>query len=377
MERDLKIIAIIAAYNEEDIIGQAVGDLIGQGIQVYLLDHGSSDGTVRSVEPYLDTGLLRIERFPADNSPADPDGERFALARVIARKQQLAGELDADWFINSDADEFRESVWAHLNLREGIGLVDRLGYNAIDFQLLNFRPTHDEFALGDDVRRSFQYYEPGDPWDRVQIRCWKRGPVPAELVSTAGHEASFESRKVFPLRFLLRHYPIRSQAHGSRKVFQERRPRFAEEERQRGWHVQYDALNPGHCFIRDSSSLRPYDPDEIRAHLQVHHRLLEQQVADNATGRRQLAEARDQLAGAANRAEELALRVERTAAELAGLRATFDLERRDLQAAGEKARQQWADRVDDLERRLAGIYESRSWKLTAPLRAAQRLARRR
>ena len=37
--RDFSVVAIIAAYNEADIIGQVVADLIAQGVSVYLLDH--------------------------------------------------------------------------------------------------------------------------------------------------------------------------------------------------------------------------------------------------------------------------------------------------------------------------------------------------
>ncbi len=34
------------------------------------------------------------------------------------------------------------------------------------------------------------------------------------------------------------------------KVFADRKPRFSAEERQRGWHVQYAGLEPGHAFVR-------------------------------------------------------------------------------------------------------------------------------
>ena len=174
----------------------------------------------------------------------------------MARKEQLTRELDADWFITHDADEFRESPWSHLNLRQGIELVDRLGFNAIEFQVLNFWPTHDVLPPGGDVREAFRHYAVGDPWDKLQVKCWKNTGQAVDLVSTAGHEARFEGRRIFPIRFLLRHYPIRSQAHGTRKVFEQRLPRFASEERARGWHVQYDALQKDHCFIRDPSTLR-------------------------------------------------------------------------------------------------------------------------
>ena len=73
----------------------------------------------------------------------------------------------------------------------------------------------------------------------------------------------------------MRHFPVRSQAHGQRKVFEERKPRFSDDERGRGWHVQYDGLDEGHRFTRDPDTLEQYDPDAVRAQLQIEHRGVE------------------------------------------------------------------------------------------------------
>src|SRR5262249_10574746 len=142
---------------------------------------------------------------------------RFSLTRILRRKAELAAKLDASWFINHDADEFRESPWADLDLRRAIQRVDGWGDNAIDFAVLDFWPTHAGFRPGPDARQAFPRYAPGAGWNRVQIRCWKKGEAAVDLVSSGGHEATFPGRRVFPVRFILRHYPIRSQAHGERK----------------------------------------------------------------------------------------------------------------------------------------------------------------
>ena len=236
MPSDFTVVAIVAAYNEADIIEQCIVDLIAQGLQVYVIDDGSTDGTATLVEQFLGRGVLAVERR---SRPASDGVDAFDWEGILARKAQLASELDADWFLHHDADEFREGPWFGLSLKASIQLVDASGYNAIDSACLNFRPVAERFERGVDVRQAFRYYEPAALHDRIQIRCWKRGERLVDLVSSGGHEAEFAGRKVFPIRFLLRHYPIRSQEHGERKVFVERRPRFRARERERGWHVQY------------------------------------------------------------------------------------------------------------------------------------------
>lgn len=338
-----------------------------QGIAAYVLDHHSTDGTVAALEPFLSGGLVRIETFPPAGSPT---GEGFRWAEILTRKEQLARELDADWFIHHDADEFRESPWPHLNLREGVALVDRLGYNAIDFAVLNFCPTQDGFDGTVDIREAFRHYEPAEAFDRRQVKCWKKsGQV--DLVSTGGHEAQFPSRRVFPLRFILRHYPVRGQAHGTRKVFEERTPRFSEDERRQGWHVQYDAFRPGHQFLRDPRTLRRYDPDEVRVQLQIHNRECDALSAQAETARReldalarQLAESRGALQAAVERGDAEAARVRR-------LREQLDGHLREH----ERTTQELSARIEDLDRHIVDLRQSWSWRLTAPLRALWRLLR--
>jgi hypothetical protein len=151
-------------------------------------------------------------------------------------------------FIHHDADEFRESPWPDRNLWEAIQEVDGLGYNAIDFRLLQFRqrPMHSHLGL--------MYVTPcsttsprltGRPSRRNAGSAEKRLPTSSRL---AGMRPSFRTARSFPLQFLLRHYPIRSQEQGRRKVFEERLPRFLAAERAIGWHIQYNGTTAGMSF---------------------------------------------------------------------------------------------------------------------------------
>jgi len=380
-----RVTAIVAAYNEADVIGQVVGDLVGQGVSVYLLDDGSTDGTADAASAWLGRGLLHVERLAEAPGP-------FRWECILRRKEALARQLDADWFIHHDADEFRESPWPHLRLGAAIHAVDAAGYNAIDFELLNFWPTHDRFRPGDDVRAAFTHYEGPQPWDKVQVRCWKKTGGPVDLVSSGGHEAVFEGRRVFPLRFLLRHYPVRGQAHGERKVFQERQGRFEEAERARGWHRQYDQIAPGTPFIRDPATLTRFDAEAVRLRLMVDHRLVEELQQAPAARDRLLLES-ERAREALSRALDLRNReAERLGRELDLRNHEADRLGRELDARNREAERLGRDldarnrEVEGLGRalavseegrarlqaELAAVRDSRTWRWSAPLRALGR-----
>jgi Glycosyl transferase family 2 len=274
-----RVVAIIAAYNESDIISPLIEHLAENGVESYLIDNRSTDGTVAQARRWLGKGLLDVETFPKEEPAGAPPG--FDWEGILRRKEEIARELGADWYIHNDADEFREPPWPGMRLADAVRWVDRLGYNCIDFRVLNFRPVDDGFAPGADPKDQITRWEEPILHDRVRLNCWKAQKDPVSLAASGGHEVQFPGRRVFPIRFLLRHYPVRSQEHGKRKIFDERKKRFLERERAKGWHVQYDDIpDSGHSFVGNPENLHPYDGDRVRLSL-----LLENEAARSAEER--------------------------------------------------------------------------------------------
>ena len=353
MDKAFRVVAIIAAFNEGDIISPVIGHLVENAIDVYLIDNHSTDDTIEQARPWLGRGLLKIESFP-HNSVAQTAGA-FDWSAILQRKEELAKQLCADWFIHHDADEIRESPWPGLTLGEAIRWVDSLGYNCIDFRVFNFLPIDDGFRQGDDPRAYFAFYEEGADFDKLQLKCWKAGPMSVSLVPSGGHDVAFEGRRIFPIPFLLRHYPIRGQAHGLKKVFLERKARLLEREHSQGWHIQYDgAVDDSHEFLRNPAELRRFDLERTRLEL----------------------------------IRDLAERLARTDAELIDLRSQQRRNEEGLEEYRrhtsnlEQARTDLFQRISDLERErrelkahsiildreLTTIRSSRSWRWTALLR---------
>jgi glycosyltransferase involved in cell wall biosynthesis len=389
----LTVTALVATYNEEDIIEQSVGALLAQGIRVYVLEDGSTDGTVRRLEA-LQNPALTVE-------PLTPPGasRTFSLSRIIERKQALARTLASDWFINADADEFRESVWPNESLVDGIARVERLGFSAIDFEVLNFWPTSAEVEVG-DIQAALTHFERASEYDLAQIRCWKKSPD-VELLETGGHDAVFPGRRVFPVKFLLRHYPLRGQTHAQRKIFEERVPRFDEGERARGWHVQYAKWKTGQSFVREASELERFDPEKVRWELFARPRGLDKernseerrlrQVTERALdernrqleNERKRAETLSRELDAANRekarlGEELHLRnqeLEQARADLAERRSDIDRLCDDLREQQRRV-EDHARALKDVQAELRAVYDSKTWRWTGAVRQAARWLKR-
>jgi len=417
-----RVTAIISAFNEGDIISPVIEHLIANGVDVYLIDNHSTDDTVEQARRWLGKGVLEIEQFPPESEKQDdPSDEVYDWTGILRRKEQLAQSLDSDWFIHHDADEFREVPWPGMTLHDAIRWVDTLGYNCIGFHTFNFPPVDNDYEPGTNPREHFTYCKEAEIYDRLQLKCWKKTSSPVSLIPSGGHQAEFANRHVFPISFLMRHYPIRSEEHGRRKVFEERFARFSPEERQRGWHIQYDALAAGEVsFLGDISKLKPYDPEQLRLDALLKTELwgeLDQKLEEAAA---QLGEKEGTISGLQTRAavlERLVAEKERRIQELikggreALYERTVDLERERHEAAQEaRALEQRvatieaalenekasraaevaalqkgneilsADKANlglqraELQAQLDYMFRSISWRSTAPLRWLRRLS---
>src|SRR5208337_5370884 len=112
-----------------------------------------------------------------------------------------------------------------------------------------------------DVRKRMKYYT----WnDDGYFHCW-RVCEGITVVDGGGHYPVFPEHvkvRVCPTKYVLRHYRIRSYLHGLKKIFEERLPRYPDEERRKGWHVHYDRFGRDErFFVIDSRNLNKYDDD--------------------------------------------------------------------------------------------------------------------
>jgi hypothetical protein len=249
-----RVAAIMPVYNEEDVIAQTLRYLVEQGVDVHLVDNWSTDATVDRARAFLERGVT-IERFPP-GAPSSTYDLRALLDRVETVAEQLSS---ASWVMLHDADERRLAPWPGVSLRDALWHVERSGYSCVDHVTMNFWPVGGAFDPdGPDIEEQLRHFEfSAHAGHFHQRRAWKQLGHRASLVASAGHDVAFPGRRVYPYRFLMKHYPIRSRAHGERKL-EDRARRWNAEERAMGWHRQYDGFTP-----RDASTMHRFDPSSF------------------------------------------------------------------------------------------------------------------
>lgn len=249
----VRIVSLLATHNEERFIEPCLEHLTGQGLDVYLIDNQSTDRTVERARRYAGRGLVGAEVMPRT--------DLYSWNPILARKEELAAELEADWFMHVDADEIRLAPAPWSTLAEALAEVDRQGYNAVEFQEFTFVPTredpdHDHPGFQETMRRYYPYL----PRSPNQLKAWKRQGSRVDLVSSGGHLVDFPGLRMCPEPFPMRHYLFLSVEHAVRKYVERQ---YDPAEVDGGLHRARSALRAEAIALQPENELRPYVSDEL------------------------------------------------------------------------------------------------------------------
>jgi lipopolysaccharide transport system ATP-binding protein len=232
----LRVVALLTIRNEALYLARCLQHLYEQGIETCVIDNESEDDSRKIAEQFLGRGVFRIE--------TQPFGGCFDLVAQLRLKEELSKQIAADWFMHCDADEIREAPAPFKTLYDGIVDADKKGFTAINFDEFVFLPTSDEESFeGTDYTQSMRYYYFFEPGPLRRLNAWKNLGKSVDLVSSGGHCAAFDGRKIYPIPFILRHYIVLSRSHAIAKYGRER-IYSREEVEQRGWHGTRANFNP-------------------------------------------------------------------------------------------------------------------------------------
>ena len=202
----------LVVRDERDIVEQHLSFHRAAGVDaVIVTDHASTDGTEDVLARHEQDGFVRVLR--------EPDG-RFRQREWVTRMARLAAtEHEADWVINSDADEF---WWPRgASLREVLGAVPAR-YGIVQSLVRHFVPLADDGRPFEErmtfrLRPTAPINDPASPWRPYRKVVHRASPV-IELVE-GGHAVRSQNlpplRGWYPIECL--HFPLRSQGQVERK----------------------------------------------------------------------------------------------------------------------------------------------------------------
>jgi hypothetical protein len=249
----MRVVAILAAYNERRFIGGCLDHFHEQGVETYLIDNCSEDETVAIAEQRLGHGLIGIERYPRDGV--------YDWRGILRRKEELAVELDADWFIHADPDEVRLPPPGSGSLSAALEAVDGDGFNAVDFIEATFVPTREQPDHDHaEFRQTLRTYYPFSPQRPHQLKAWKAAAAPSPTIAaTGGHRVDFPSLRMCPTSFPMKHYLFLSVPHAIEKYV---RRSYSPGEVESGWHGWRALIEEGDLELPRESDLRVAGSDE-------------------------------------------------------------------------------------------------------------------
>jgi glycosyltransferase involved in cell wall biosynthesis len=259
----MKVLAVLCIRNEAVHLRRCLGDLIASGVDVFLIDNGSTDASRRIASEFLGRGLVGIEDLAWT-------GE-YSLPAILRAKQRVIAACDYDWIIHTDADEWLCSPVDGQPLFEGIAEADSAGYNCINFHEIVFVPLPGENFVGEDyAARMSTYYFFQPRYPRLQ-RAWARR-ADAYYGDSGGHRLRGAGVKQYPKDFFLRHYIILSEPHARAKYLG--RP-YSSEGLSRGWHKNKLTITADNLRVKQVPGLwRMDDPGKQHFNLSVplrHH----------------------------------------------------------------------------------------------------------
>ncbi len=260
----MRIVAILATFNEARFVAGCIEHLAEQGVDVYVIDNESTDDTVAIAERYLGRGVIGIERL--DRAGASD------LQSRLARKEELSQTLDADWLMHVDADEFHVAAQPRRSLAQAFAQADDAGFNAVNFIEYTFVPTREEPDHDHpDFAKTMRFYYPYLPSFPHRLNAWKRQDERVDLGGSAGHRVRFPGLRMAPRQLVMRHHLFLSVDHAVEKYILS--GGFADAGVGRGWHDWRPQIRAELIELPSESELRRYVSDDLldRSEPRKHH----------------------------------------------------------------------------------------------------------
>lgn len=232
-----KCVTILTCYNESDCLRTVIPRLLADGSHVVVIDNWSDDQSYEMLRSFEKDFGIELYRYPFDGPSPTYDWKS-----LLEFKEEIAAGFNGSWIVHQDMDELRTPVYGG-SYREYLKAAQFFGFNAIDHVVLNYWMIDEGFLGLAELDKHFEFFGLTENQGySLQRKAWLQGPSKVDLSASGGHDVQFSGRRVFPIKAVIHHYPLRSPEQAVKKVFTERKGRFSDAERKRGWHTHYDNI---------------------------------------------------------------------------------------------------------------------------------------
>lgn len=209
----MRLALTLLCRNEQDVIKSTIEFHLRHGVDLIIAtDNGSVDDTPQILETYQQQGVLHLLH--------EPSHTHDQAVWVTRMARMAASDFEADWVINTDADEF---WWPRSgNLKAELAALP-IDAQALQVERLNFLPPPSDsdprlpFHQRQTIRERHSLNSLGRP---LPAKVCHRGHQFIE-VKDGNHAVSLEGRTVQGLtsdRIEILHFPIRSYEQLERKI---------------------------------------------------------------------------------------------------------------------------------------------------------------
>ena len=226
----MNILGVTLAYNEADCIETAMKMLLRCCDSVIVFDHGSTDDTADIVDAMPGVDRVAIDRLTCP--VVDKDGRQTPLPWRFVAKALLRCQDVFDWVVWIDADEILRKPDNELPIKADIEREAQSGIQVIRPLIRKFFMTNNNGPENNYLRSLCYYktYEIGHAPRAWQLNLTPENVPPGRHVydtTTGPRVHPFyipwpNGTRVSNNRWLLDHYPFRSQAQATKKILHDR-----------------------------------------------------------------------------------------------------------------------------------------------------------
>jgi glycosyltransferase involved in cell wall biosynthesis len=202
------MLGVLLCYNDGDLLEESIRYLLDQNHDVMVWDHGSTDETpdiIRRLQPEL----LETRHIPREF-------DFYQLYPAMSRHLMENYSSRYDWISWPDQDEFLEGPTRAKSYEESLREAFDSPYSWIQFHNFNFWTTSADDPQARSTTDRVRHYALF-PDCAPRIRAWRSS---ATNIREFNHNPPLG--EPWPVRFNLRHYPMRSHQQMLTRVLRDR-----------------------------------------------------------------------------------------------------------------------------------------------------------